>query len=268
MNTKTQEPPPGWGNDKLSEYLKGTYENAFCFVADQREKYELLRNVVDLFNEVSESFKGLPNKKQIISAFFFSMANSSLLSGIRLATGGQIPDSYKCLRGCLENSVYGFYINENEDGYEKYTTWVNRMDNKKTKQDVRKEFKWGILRDFLKTKNPQLGGYAEKFYDQTIDYGAHPNAASLFLNLEVPDENIDRYKIHCVSNNRENPFPFLFCIKSIAEIGICALMIFEVIFKTRFELTRLSDRLLAVKKKSIDVFRKEDTSKHLIVNWS
>ena len=71
MNTKAQEPPPGWGKDSLSDYLKGTYENAFCFVADHRNKYELLRDISDLFKETSDSLRGLPNEKQIISAFFF-----------------------------------------------------------------------------------------------------------------------------------------------------------------------------------------------------
>ena len=99
MNAKAQEPPPGWGNDSLSDYLKGTYENAFCFVDDQRGRYELLRDIVDFFKEASGIFKGLPNEKLIASSFFFSMANSSFLSSVRLATGGQIPDTYKCLRG-------------------------------------------------------------------------------------------------------------------------------------------------------------------------
>ena len=246
MNDQSQGPPPGWGNDNISKYLKDTYENAFYIYDEYRVQYELLRDLIDLYFEVSGFFKGLDEKKLMCSAFFFLMAKSSFLSSIRLATGGQLPDSYKCIRGCLESSAYGHYIFGSEDGCEKFRVWSARIDSEEAEKKARNEFKWRNIINLIKIREPKYAPMVEELYHRTIKYGAHPNPGALFTDLETLLGDTPSLTFQYITNIEKDPIPFLLCIKSIAEVGIVSLRIYEEIFFKRFQIIGASDRLAKI----------------------
>jgi hypothetical protein len=162
-----------------------------------------------------------------------------------LAISGQTPEAYMVLRGCLENALYGLYVTRNSECQE---TWLRRHDSKENKNKARKEFTIRKLIDLLKKEDHILGNIASDLYERTIDYGGHPNERAL---LSVTKKNESENKISFQSAYLIGNEPALqLCLKSCSQIGVCALSIFQLIYKERFDMLGLplSDILKILKR--------------------
>jgi hypothetical protein len=80
----------------------------------------------------------------------------------------------------------------------------------------------------------------------TIDYGGHPNerALSSILKLEKDQKGI-RFNFNCLTDD----LTFIKGgLKSTALIGICSLDIFRKVYKERFDLLGITEKLQELKK--------------------
>lgn len=95
--------------------------------------------------------------------------------------------------------------------------------------------------------NTKIGKVARELYDRTIDYGAHPNAWALLTNLRQKKEgNKIKFELNYLTGNS----PALgFCLKTSAEVGVCSLMIFKLVFKERFDILGISEELQKLSRK-------------------
>jgi hypothetical protein len=147
------------------------------------------------------------------------------------------------LRGCLENALYGLYVTRNSSSQE---TWLRRHDDEESKKKVRKEFKISNLLDLLEKNDKNLHGIADELYERTIDYGGHPNERAFF---SVAKKSGDEHKPTIQSAYLIGNEPALqLCLKSCAQIGLCSLSIFQLIYRERFDILGLSDEMKAVKR--------------------
>lgn len=171
----------GWGKDILTH----TIEDAFCNVGVSFLKlkpyFESLIKAEEIFKDVGGalSYKTLDG---LISISLFGRANGCFFGAVRLSSSGQITETWAILRACLENSLYAFYIAGNP---ERAKIWAERHNSEEHKKKCKKVFVIGNMWKALKAKSRSIEKEARDCYDNTIDWGAHPNERSLFSNLEM-----------------------------------------------------------------------------------
>jgi hypothetical protein len=241
LKSKLPEPPPDWGNDQLTQFIDRARENTFATFHNQKSDYERLSKIDGVFCKIRDN---LNNSKDYFAAFFLIRSHASYLAAMQLLLAGQIAEVYACLRLSLENALYAFHLTINKDA--KYI-WLSRHKGDEQKKKVRKEFKIGNLIQTLKKANTVEGVAAENLYEHTIDFGAHPNELGLFQGLKHNKEGTKHnYRIAYLHHGDSEPAVLAFRIS--AQIGVCSLGIYQMIFRERFDILGLSEILQGLRK--------------------
>ncbi len=180
----------------------------------------------------------LTNTNDWFAAFFLLRAHSALLSAIQLVMSGQVHEAYATLRLAIEHTLYGFYLAKNPGSRE---TWLRRHDGEDGKKKVREEFKYRTLVDTLKAVDATEGAVAETLYERTIDYGAHPNEQALMQALQM-NRGEDRIEFQVIYLSGDS-LPLRLVLKTAAQVGVCTLGVFRLIYKERFDLLGLTETL-------------------------
>ncbi len=239
MEQANEVAPPGWGADSLSQFLELAQQNTWATFVQLQDEYAHLRKIDSIFRILSGSTF---NESDCLEVLFLQRACMAYLGAVRLVMAVELAEAYMVLRGCLESSLYGFYVHKNPESGKR---WLSRHESQKSLIDVKKEFQFGKLRSFLEKTDQPTSQAVEKLYNRTIDYGAHPNERAFTSNLELTRQD-GAVQFDQVSPSN-NPVPLKACLKSTAEIGLCSLLIFKLIFTTRFELLDLPNQLERLK---------------------
>ena len=247
MNNLTNlKPPPDWGEDSLSYFLKGQEQNTISLRLKNEDLFRSFQTLCDTFLDLINSTDKPDNDIQEYLSYFVSMSFNAYLATIRLALGGQRPPTYMVARGCLENALYCFYIFSEPKALD---VWKGRNENP---GKCRNEFKLGIIKEVLKNQKRDLATKVNELYDLTIDKGAHPNIDALTENLDINSTSGKRKDYFIVPDPRENSSQFWAFLYDVHQIGIASLAIFELVFKDKFLKLGLSDKI----KKSNNPFSK------------
>ncbi len=225
--------PTAWGDDKLSAFVDIANQNAFATFVNLKSIFSHLGKIDSLFRKAIDN---LHNSKDWQLIFFLLRAHASYLGAVRLATSGQVPEAFMILRGCLENALYGFFLQQQPELIE---IWLGRHDDAISKQKVKDEFKIRRMLDLLVQRNRTVGKAVAELYDRTIDYGAHPNERSITSNLVRKDKK-DHLQLD-LNYLAGDSIQLRMCLKSNAQVGVLCLRVFEVIFETRFSLLGLPE---------------------------
>jgi hypothetical protein len=227
--------PADWGKDPLSEFIEVAQHNTLATFDNLKPEYTLLKAINDVFKNITEN---LLNVESIMPSFFLLRAHASYLGAVRLAISGQVPETYMVLRGCLENSLYALHISRVADAGE---IWLRRHNDKGSLQKCKQHFLISNVFESLEAVDKVLSQIARRFYEITIDYGGHPNEASLTsIMRRSDDESKIRFIIPYLISYKINPDAFGLGLKSTARIGVCSLLIFRIIFRQRFDILGLS----------------------------
>lgn len=232
---KLPDPPAGWGDDKITDFLDNARRNAFATYGNLRPEYARLAAIDSVFRKLIDS---LLNTKDWFAAFFLLRAHSSFLGAAHLAMAGQAAEAYALLRLTLENALYGLYLAEFPASRE---TWLRRHDSAEANQKVRGEFTVRRLLDTLARRDAQEAKVEKELYDRCINYGAHPNERALTQSLRTT-RGEDRVEVQVIYLTAETVM-FQACLRTAAQVGVCALSIFRLVYKERFDLTGLTDEL-------------------------
>jgi len=232
--------PPDWGEDKLSKYIKEAWHNTYATFANLRPQYNHIKEIHLNYQKIIDN---LINTPDWFASFFLMRSHASYLGAVQLSLSGQIPETYMVLRGCLENSLYGLYVTKNPDTQE---IWLKRDENDESKKKCRNEFSASNLFKCLETEDRKINNIAKNLYEMTIDYGAHPNErAFMSLMSQSKDEQKVDFKMYYLIGDSS---PFRLCLKNSARIGVCSLYIFKLIYRHRFDILRISDKLEKLKR--------------------
>jgi hypothetical protein len=227
--------PPFWGSDKLTKYLDTAQHNTIATCNNLPGVFRRLRDINEAFSLITEN---LDYTREWFPAFFLFRAHSTYLAAVRLATSGQSPEAYMILRGCLENSLYGFCIYAKP---ELADVWLRREENQGSKRRFDKHFKIGQIKPVLEQSDPHLAKAVQEFYDRTIAFGAHPNPNSILTNLvREKTETFASFRSLYLQCDSET---YMFALRTTLQIGVCSLKIFRIIFKERFDLLGISEKL-------------------------
>jgi hypothetical protein len=234
------DPPPDWGIDEISKFIDLARNNAYATYANLKLEYHRLTVIDEGFRKIIDN---LYNTREWFASFFLIRAHSAFVAASQLSISTQVPESYTLLRSCLENALYGFYLSRNPASR---ATWLRRHDDESSKKKVRSEFQIRHLLHELGKEDATIGHAVEKLYERTIDYGAHPNESALLqtLMMEITDDHID------ISLNylMEDSPALRLSLRTVAQVGVCALEIFNLVFKERYDLLGLTETLTLLKK--------------------
>lgn len=255
----SQIPPPGWLEDFLSQFLQDTHNNSFYVFHHHKALFNLFSEVCEIYEIVGDHITKPEGQDELAALLFFNMARSSYYASLRIISGGQLPETYVLLRQCLENSLMGFYFYhelQRPEGYDRFKLWLSRNESEENKKKVRNTFTSGELKKRLKEREQELGEIVNSLYEITIDSGAHPNESALTSNLRFSKED-QRRMMHqsWVIDFEKQWVPFLKCVKIVIEMGISSLCIFQSIFKEKFKLLGVSDKIEGLKRKYPNILK-------------
>ena len=171
-----------FGSDELTKRISDAWHNIRATWSQHKPIVHLLSSINDLFMKYVEVFYKLSKETNIESspAAFLARAYGCYLAAVRISSSGQIAEAFVMFRACIENALYGYYINKR---LEQGDIWVKRHRSKEAEKLVRKNFSIGAILRFLAEQEPKVGPWIKDMYDKSIDYGAHPNVYSIGLNL-------------------------------------------------------------------------------------
>jgi hypothetical protein len=234
-----EQPPPNWGSDELSEFINLAHQNTFASYVNFKPQYQRLKDITQLYTTL---INHLTNTPELVAGLFLLHAHSAFLGAARLSLSGQVPEAFMLLRACLENGLYGLYISRRPASAD---VWLRRHESDSAKSKVRREFSNPNLWRVLENENRNIYEVANMLYERTIDYGAHPNERALMstLNLQPGPESI-LFEVNYLIDDVPN---VLMCLKTNAQVGVCTLDIFRCVFRERFDLIGLTERLSRLK---------------------
>ncbi len=222
-----QTPPETWGGDEVTKFLDVLRRNQHATFFSFPPQFHLLVQIDGVFRTISEN---LDHSKEWFAGLFLLRAHSNFLSAIHLLTAGQLTEAYAVLRLCIENTLYGLYFYKNPESCE---TWLQRQDSNEHKQRVRREFHIRRMLKLLYSINEKEWHAASTLYELTIDFGAHPNEFSLTQSLKITRES-DQITLSVVSAGGSDS-QFELALRTAAQVGVCALSVYRIIFQERFD---------------------------------
>lgn len=246
-------PPNGWDDQFLSTYLDESINNAYATFQRLPREYRLISDIAKTHVTI---FQKIPSDKTVSKTFYFLFlirSHAAFLASSRIAISSHISEAYVLIRGCLEYSLYGNYFFQYP---EKAKIWISRHDSEDAYKKAKQECRITSMLEELKRQNAGIGNRAYSLYNKSIDQGAHPNIKALQEELKI--ENIDdgkamKIELNFVSNDIDQ---IRSCLKTNSLVGLCALDIFQSIYKEHFDKSGASKIMDDLKERHTQIYLK------------
>jgi hypothetical protein len=109
---------------------------------------------------------------------------------------------------------------------------------------VRNEFSAASIEKTVTEAEAKLGQIYKELYQRTTDFGGHPNERGVSSNMKL-EESANKKEFLQIYLHAE--LYILGYFEEVARAGFCCLHIFQHIFKERFSILGLKDRLFALR---------------------
>jgi hypothetical protein len=228
---ETREMPVGWGTDKLSDFLDMAQGNT-CFVFEQHGlAWARMKEIDEAFATVTAA------APRGFSAFFLLRCHSAFRAAVRVASSGQLPEGYALLRSTLEWALYSSYVHDDEA---RGRTWLSRHDGDAERKAVKQEFRVDRMIDTLAARSAAVGARTLELYNETIDFGAHPNERALTSSMR-PEAEKGTFQLDYFTLQDSPALRLL--LKRTCQVGVCCLDIFDSLWPERFSVLGVSEAL-------------------------
>lgn len=224
--------PPDWGNDHLTNYLETFRHNQFATFVHRKEEVQALIAIDALFQRL---VGGAVDPVPLLSMGFLQRAHSAYRAACGAIMGGQLGEAQSLLRNCLEQSGYAFYVGRD---YGRWKRWMDRHEPRsKTQQDKwREEFSHGKVVSAIAAADTKVGQTYKELYERTIDYGAHPNQMGDTMGSSVEETEGEGLRLWTIYLH-EDGLLLEYSLRSAAQVGLCALLIAQLIYPARMQAT-------------------------------
>jgi len=227
--------PADWGKDPLSEFLDAAQSNTFATFVNKRGWFSKFVVLDQAFIKVITT---ISHEEDILFGLLLLRSHASFRSACQLAMGGQCPECFMVLRGCLEAALYALHITEHPELGE---IWLNRHTSADAEGRCRGEFAYGQAKRTLEAKSKKYFDILTALYERTIAFGAHPNERSVTGSLKKTQEgNRTEFSLAYLEGDT---LQLNHILKTTAQIGACSLHIAQVAYPQRFAILGL-DKLL------------------------
>jgi hypothetical protein len=234
-----QSSPKHWGNDGITQYIDNCRTNQFATFAN-KPIFKKIEAIDDCFFRILD--KPI-NPRPWFPFQFIQRSHSAFRAASSMIMAGQIIESNAILRLALETAAYGFYISTDDKIAE---TWIRRNDGPDERKSCKRDFQVVKIKELISQRAPKIGEIFDTLYDRTIDYGAHPNEKGFSLNSQINERESGVEFLHIYLQG--NGIALDYSLKSLAQVGIWCLSIFQLIYPEKFELLGIKERLVELRK--------------------
>jgi hypothetical protein len=166
-----------------------------------------------------------------MAAILFLRCQYAYKAAAGMALSGQAVEAFVMMRSCLEYAGYALAI-FNDPSLE--LVFMNRHVSTTDMQAQKQKFRIIEVKKVVESFDPKLAELFQRFYERSIDFGGHPNPHATFSAMEMPSDNpTNSFTALAVVTD---PTVLQHAMKSVAQVGLTALFIFQHIFKAKFEL--------------------------------
>lgn len=232
--------PVGWGQDSLSAFIDKANRNSFGVFVHHKDWFTRLQDIDATFEQFFADFLSPPG---FIEPFMFIRAHSCFRGAARLSTSGHLPEAYTLMRGAIECALYGFYFHKSPQTIQ---TWIQRDDSDAGKKQARKDLAFGPLLNKFDAADAEMGKVVRHLYEFTIDVGAHPNRKTITLATEQIET--EEHITYNLAQLNPDEIPLVGCLKTNAQVGVCVLQVFGLVFPDRYKELVLANRITELSK--------------------
>jgi hypothetical protein len=244
-NNLGKKRPPGWKQSQIGPFFELMWSNAIGTFANFGEAKRIadIDALLAHFLANASRVKGKGAVSVGLPLLLVIRTHSAFRAGASLAFGGAAPESMAALRLCLETAGYASMMQGDEA---LSIIWLNRGDNEETKRAARNAFRHSDVRSALEQRDSTIAGIYLSLYEYLIDGGAHPNERGFIDSLQVErleDGGARLTQIYL----QADPDVLKRGLRASAKIGVCALMIFEMMYPDDFRELGISQKIPRVR---------------------
>lgn len=211
--------------DNLIPFLELVSSNQKSNIARFPAQYEPIQRVNIC---LSTTGKNLVNPKPVMCGVLFLRCQYAYKAAAGMALSGQATKSFVMMRSCLEYAGYALAI-FNEPGLE--NVFNNRHVSSADMQAQKQSFRISEIKKVIEAFDPKLADLFQIFYDRSIDFGGHPNPHATFSTMEIlSDSSFTALAL------ATDPQILKHAMKSVAQVELTVLFMFQHIFPAKFEL--------------------------------
>lgn len=229
--------PESFGSDPLSAFLQTANDNVVASYVNQAEWFKRFLDLDTALRSVHDAAPPL----EVPPRLLLSRAIASFRASCRAAMSGCPVEASISIRATLEAALYGLHISVDTANFE---AWVSRNDSEDSLDTCKKTFLYRKVQATLRQRNSELSTIAESIYEDSIDFGAHPNQQAIFGDLTLTrSETAVEILLHHIVSSESNSYQL--AMLSTARVGLCVLLISLEIFPSRktAEVTEVIERL-------------------------
>jgi hypothetical protein len=235
MIMQHQEPPPGWASDDLTSFIQMATDNIAATFHNKKRAFNALKDIDSYFQSIIDNLLNAPD---FLASLLLLRTHSAYRAACRMSLSGQVPEAFVLLRSCIEYSLYALHINKNPEAGEK---WINRHQDEEALKSAKNEFTYGRVIKTLETIDSSIYQTSRGLYERSIDFGAHPNERSITSSLKIikGKDRIEFQQLYLASDGKLLSHG----LKSTAQVGLCSLYILRHIFKERFDIIGVTQKM-------------------------
>ncbi|MBK8158653.1 MAG: hypothetical protein IPK59_07750 [Rhodospirillaceae bacterium] len=234
-----EQTPPDWGTDKLTAFFDTVRGNQFATFVHKKLAVAKLIEIDACFHTIGEN---LANNKSQVAALLLLRCHSAFKTAAGHAMAGATVETFVMCRAMLEQASYGLHIHSHADLAE---IWLKRHDDDAAMKASKNRFKQADIVASIHAKDSKAADLYERFYQECIDFGAHPNERSVTgaLTMEEGEKETILQQVYLQGDGLalDN------ALKSLARMGLCCLFIFANVFTERYKLLGLEQRIHALR---------------------
>jgi len=231
-------PPPGWGTDKLTSFFDDARGNQYATFVQRKLQFIKLRDLDECFMTIGEN---LTHPRHLIAPFLLMRCHSALRATASLVMAGQLAECYVMTRCALEHAAYGLHMTTDPM---LPLIWLKRHDDDETDGAAMKAskeaFRFRDLVNSIAAKDNKLAPIFERHYQDSIDFGAHPNERSVTGSMTKTDQGDQTLyqQAYLQGDGLELDHALIHTIRT----SLCCLFIFGHVFPERYSLLGVTER--------------------------
>jgi hypothetical protein len=191
------------------------------------EPYGLMLQVNDCFVTAHQT---LVDPKPVTSGVLCLRSQYAFKAAAGMALAGQEGEVFGMMRLCLEHAGYALTIFV-EPTLEQ--VFLNRHLDDASMKGQKQAFTIGNIRENIAKFDSSLADTFKKFYDRTIDLGAHPNPAGVMNMARIEKPQADASGGIMTLALTTEDLSLRHAMQYTAQVGLTALLIFEHNFQSK-----------------------------------
>ncbi len=229
-----------WGDDDLSQFFDMVHENQKGNRVNFASAYEVILKINDC---LSLAGKNLANIIPVMVGILFLRCLYAYKTAAGMALAGQVVETFAIMRSALEYAGYALVIFEDPT---LENVFINRHQSESEMKLQKEKFKIGAVRAAISRFDTKLAENFDTFYQRAIDFGGHPNPHATFSATKIEVHN-DNSGITTLALSTD-PTATAHALKSVAQVGLTVLYIFQHIFTAKFELLGIRAKIDALRR--------------------